>query len=208
MEFQAILDPYKKRPVNLRFKKTRNTTVMQSNFDDENQGPLSHADWGKAFSVYSTIYGEKHLNEKPALQAYCYYIQDMASKGGAWWLYDRQFRIDREHTPIPWNWFRGDLEREAFLPQNTSTRYQLFNETEKGSQQKSQSRGVCFKFNRSDVFCEQTAESCRWAHRCKSCGGSHPQFKCQRTESNSIGDGRQERPGWKKQGDDGAGKRQ
>ena len=133
VDFQAILDPYKKRPCNLRFKRSRNATVMQSDFEDHD-GPMSHADWGKAFSIYSTIYGEKHPEEKPAMQAYCYYIQDMASKNGAWW--HRQFRIDREHTPIPWNWFRGDLEREAFLPQYmTPARSSSSRRAENGRQQ-------------------------------------------------------------------------
>ena len=67
--------------------------------------------WVSAFSIFVSVYTERHKDETPQLMKYGEVIRDLAFKGGDWIWYNEQFRYIRQSAPdqYPWEQIHWEL---------------------------------------------------------------------------------------------------
>ena len=174
VDFGKILDPFKKRGSYVKMKTPKGEKAQLGDVlttEEIEDGPLTHPQWSMAYNLFMDAYCEAHPVERQPMQQYQQYIFDMMAKGGDWQTYDRQYRQDRENNPIPWDWPRADLERQAFLrmPVQVSGAKRGFR-----SQKADGSNRYCYAYNRAGTICKRV--NCPYEHVCSECGERHPYY--------------------------------
>ena len=134
---------------------------------------LSEREWSQAFDIFLAVYIQKYPNEITDLLSYSQHIKDLMRHNVNWQYYDRQFRLDREHSVCSWSNVRQDLELRAFRnnPKQSFSSNQPFRSA--GSQSKIPP-GYCFKYHKQGVRCE--TQNCRYKHQCPKCSRPHPTY--------------------------------
>ena len=85
MDFGQARSPFKKRG---SYVKMKQSPVGKSaslgdvlHTEEEEDGPLSYPQWGKAWQLYMETYLEEFPHERNAMLQYEFYIMDMMEKG-------------------------------------------------------------------------------------------------------------------------------
>lgn len=140
--------------------------------DDERKrvAPKSFYNWVQAFSIYSSVLGEKHPHLCSGLFRHLESISEAHKNfgGNAWYTYDEMFRQKLAvYLGVKWGTKDVGLWLNLMLPQR--------NPPNKTQTQSLFRKGLCFAVNNSQCKCNQ---NCRYKHECAYCAGAHPASKC------------------------------
>ena len=129
--------------------------------------------WTTAFQIFVGIYTSKFPLEAPSLMKYGEVVRDLASRGGDWSFYEKQFRCLRQLYPneMPWGSTHWELWIKAQnfgnskpkIPQGKSSRFISLGIP----------KGFCHKFHKG-LECN----GCKYKHTCYKCNLSHPATRC------------------------------
>ena len=155
--------------------------------------PASILEWIRLFSVYASVYVERHPAESSSLFSYIVNVMDLHRQHGgvAWRLYDERFRRIRAMAPeLPWHMVNWDVAMGAIHsgPAGRQVVPQAPLPFRQGAARSSPraAPGVCFDYNYRGA-CTRTP--CRFKHTCITCGQGHPSRSC-RAASAGKGRGR------------------
>lgn len=161
-------------------------TVVQ-----QKQSPINNIHvWTSAFIIYMGVMLEKWPNKGHEYLKYMYNVRLAAERGSGtgWVTYDEQFRLRKARSPTS-AW--GDVDMELWLIYVATHEKpklsvgQTFNNAydfqKRGSYNGNRAQGsgfrTCWGFNRGNC---QFGRNCRFAHKCTTCFGPHPQTKCRK----------------------------
>ncbi|XP_045167733.2 uncharacterized protein LOC123531018 isoform X1 [Mercenaria mercenaria] len=128
--------------------------------------------WTDIFAVFSSVYRQKYPDTAEQLAQYSNTVRAIAKARGNWHYYDVQFRQLRQSHPFSWDSIHHELyikalsQKQPFRPNGPQT---------------GQSRKTCNKFNRGD-----RCTGCIYQHKCKTCSGNHPHYKCWKRTSDGA----------------------
>lgn len=163
--------------------------IVLENFFDKNvlsvkehNTTISSLDlWQTAFSVYMSIYIEKHPTNASGMLKYMEVVREIAKKKGNWWFYDNKFRSTKSQLSVSWGVTHQELYVEALLDRSV---YDLQNSHVptgvSGISNKSLGKqplvpfGYCVKFH-AGTYCPLP---CRYSHHCYKCGKFHASIRC------------------------------
>ena len=140
---------------------------------------LTYPEWLSAFHQFFGVYVGFYPHLAQQLNAYGAFINFLCLNDYSWAHYDREFRIEREHTKIPWTFRRTDLQNDAGF------KFKRLQPTNSGDKEKFRSpkgndpawkHGYCFLFNKKDLYCSESAD-CKFKHACTKCDKHHPYCK-------------------------------
>ncbi|RLJ22738.1 hypothetical protein DJ031_00305 [bacterium endosymbiont of Escarpia laminata] len=135
---------------------------------------LSFEQWGQAFQLYMSVYLLQPTNLHAAVKMlkYIEVIRGLAEDGGNWRAYDEAFRALRYR----WGWSWDVISWELWLKASQAGRRSATGSPFQGKgRARPQSTSPCFAYNRGEL-CNR--DTCRYAHKCNFCGGSHPFVRC------------------------------
>lgn len=142
--------------------------------------PLTDKEWCKAFDDFLAVYTKKYPNEIQDLISYGKFIKQLMNCGHNWFMYDTQFRKDREFSLCKWTTLRVDLHFTATNTPSTSSQRSV---TMPISTSLSIPKGFCFAYHSRDKKCYN--KMCRWSHSCPRCSSVHPSYySCMRDRPN------------------------
>ena len=137
---------------------------------------LSFPLWMQAFQMYMSVYLTQPANLPCATKMlkYIEVVRGLAQEGADWRSYDQVFRCMRYRAgwawdPINWELWLKASQTKADLLQSPGSPF-----PGKG-RARPPTASPCFAFNRGDMCNKNT---CRWMHKCRVCGGSHPSIRC------------------------------
>ena len=132
--------------------------------------------WLQAFHVYVGVYTRRFAGEAPELMKYCKIIQDLASRGFNWKIYDENFQFLRQSSAsaLPWGSIHWDLWLRA-QPMSTTVprKGALSTGPAKGGENPKVPNGFCFKFYRV-----LNCSGCSFKHTCFHCQREHRAIQC------------------------------
>ena len=148
--------------------------------------------WCSAFMVYMTIYCKKYPDELSDLTTYLSKIKLLSHRGGDYLTYDREFRLLRQATNMPFSIVHASLWlecRDAKVQSNQSNNKQShkaknnFRPQQSNTNKSTHPYGYCFKYHDSGK-CPK-GQDCMFSHSCytEGCLGKHPVFKCYKNQN-------------------------
>ena len=133
--------------------------------------------WLKAFLVFKVIHLEKFPTDAIPLTTYEANIKQLAAEGANWFFYDEQFRLLRQSTSLPWDYFHEELWLRSHMN---------FRQHQRKPGQPFQSipvpKGYCYKYYRGS-YCNFS--QCHFNHDCPTCGNKHAMLKCRKSTNPS-----------------------
>ena len=130
----------------------------------------------QAFEMYMSVYLTQPANLPCATKMLKYIeaVRGLAQEGADWRSYDQVFRSLRYRAGWAWDPINWELWLKA-----SPTKADLLQSPVSPFSCKGRARpptaSPCFAFNRGDMCNKNT---CRWMHKCRVCGGSHPSIRC------------------------------
>lgn len=156
---------------------------------------LSFEQWLKAFEIYQSVLllQPSNLPDANALLMYIETIRNMYERGSDWRSYDEAFRSLRQANNWAWDsvcmrlWMDASMVAPVAAPsgrQVAAANGTPFHSKGKASWGTTRwpSNRCCFAFNRGEVC---NADTCRYMHKCKRCGGAHAYVRCNRPRPNN-----------------------
>ena len=143
--------------------------------------------WCSAFMVYMTIYCKKYPEQLSDLTSYLSTIKLLSHRGGDYQTYDREFRLLRQSTNMPFSIVHTSLWlecRDANLHSKQNNNKQPnkgknnFRPQQSSNAKSSHPYGYCFKYH--DTGKCNKGQDCMFSHTCytEGCFGKHPVFRC------------------------------
>ena len=138
---------------------------------------LTYPEWMSAFHQFSGVYVGFYPQHAQQLNAYGAFINFLCLNDYSWAHYDREFRIEREHTKVPWTFHRTDLQNDAGFkfkkvhPYNSTDKEKF--RTANKSNDPAWKLGYCFLYNKRELYCPENSD-CKFKHVCTKCDKSHP----------------------------------
>lgn len=71
--------------------------------------------WQTAFSIFMSVYLEKHHNAAAGMLKYMEVVREIHKKKGNWWFYDNKFRASKCQLQLGWGITHQELYVEALL---------------------------------------------------------------------------------------------
>jgi hypothetical protein len=71
--------------------------------------------WLTAFSIYMSIYIEKHPGSLSGKLKYMEVVREIAKRKGNWHNYDRKFRLTKSHLTLTWGVTHQEIYVESLL---------------------------------------------------------------------------------------------
>jgi len=143
--------------------------------------------WLTAFSIYMSIYIEKHPGSVSGMLKYMEVVREIAKRKGNWHNYDRKFRLTKSQLTLTWGVTHQEIYVESLLDRTVFDNTVKVSSAVQGGQlnlnrsstQYNQSVpqvpvGYCVKFH-TGKFC---AIPCRYSHNCYKCSRLHPSIRC------------------------------
>ena len=174
LEFATILDPESEDSFSLSLNNSKQPTIFLT---PKRKKFLTESGWIQAFDTYVAVYVQKYPEHLQDLLTYGNSIRKMMTAKQAWWYYDRQFRIGREHSLCSWATVRVDLFMNSeFQNKGNSTVKSFQQDLKEKNHEKEQiiPPGYCFRFHSKGRTC--TNGNCSYKHSCPRCGKTHPHF--------------------------------
>lgn len=146
---------------------------------------LSFDTWRRAFDKFSAVRAMKFPAEAAHLLKYANIVSELCARGGNHNFYDRQFRLLKQTSQIPW----GELHVELWLmsinrrnppAQRQGTMPSMSFQPSSGQGHASRRgqggraipKGSCYSFHGGSGECSRGSQ-CIFSHRCPQCGGAH-----------------------------------
>lgn len=133
---------------------------------------LNMDQWNRAFTIYMSIYVERHPEQATNMLQYMGNIQEMANEAGETTAkyYDSQFRRWRETSQLPWNIINQSLHAKALaVGLKNKTNIQSSNINQRNQKK------PCYSFRNSGI-CKRT--NCPFRHFCEQCRAFHNNKIC------------------------------
>ena len=150
--------------------------------------PTSWSEWFRLFVTYASIYLKQFPEECSGVLTYMLRIHNLARKDPqsfVWRDYDEQFRnIKGLANDIPWHIVNQHIlsqVKDDALSGKSTFRKPVTNKFEQNPN--AFKLGTCFDFNDNKKFCNR--KTCKYAHRCSKCNGTHPQYMCGKSSFNT-----------------------
>ena len=149
--------------------------------------------WCSAFMVYLTIYCRKYPEQLSDLTTYLSTIKLLCHRGGDYLTYDKEFRILRQSTNIPfsvthttlWLECRDAPAQNKMNNSKSSGKKNNFRPKTATNSKPDHPFGYCFKFHEHGNC---TRQNCMYSHTCynEGCNLKHPVFKCSKNTDKSA----------------------
>ena len=144
---------------------------------------LTFDQWCEAFDIFISVYIETAksrigaIDLLKALLTYKKSIRDLHKSGHDWAGYDRNFRHDREHYPLPWYTHRIDLWLQYSRPRTPPAFPNHSNQPRSLRTHDGNiiPLGHCILFHSRNKMCE--ASQCPYVHKCPHCPVRHPIYR-------------------------------
>ena len=155
------------------------------------RAPLSLSEWKVAFAIYQSCFLENvkeplfsfqdYRDYSEDFSKYLFFICNLAEMKGDWAYYDQNFRKNRQ--TVLWRFSRTDvvLQNEALARrQGAMVTNSPTGQAQWGSRKFRDTTevpmGYCFSFHSERNSCFKP--NCLYKHRCYTCHGRHPAYKC------------------------------
>ena len=152
--------------------------------------------WCDAFMVYLAVYTHKYPHQISALASYMQLVKRLASRGGDFVHYDKEFRLLRQRGLKSWEihmdlWLecrdvRSNVGRSSGNGNKKGNGNSFRGFPSHANKAKSAPVGYCFRYHQTGRC--HNAPSCPFKHNCykPGCSASHPAFTCSggRTQNN------------------------
>ena len=133
--------------------------------------------WTLAFQVFVGVYTSKFQTSAPALMKYGEIVRDLASRGGGWCYYNKNFRylMQEHYSTLAWDAVHWQLWLRAQHSPINKSQMQGNSTSAVRNQTVAQSfpKGFCWRYHKGQ-FCGGWA----FKHECFKCGAKHVASKC------------------------------